>query len=164
MNGIFDKISSYNILNYLLPGTLFAVMCDAYSSYSFVQDDIFVGVFAYYFIGLVISRVGSLVIEPLLKKVGFLKFADYDKFLAASKVDQKLDELSEANNMYRTLCSLFVFVLGFLIFDAIAGTVPYMRDVAPYVVAVILLVLFVFSYRKQTRYIVERVNRTRHDR
>ena len=158
MNDILDKISSYNIFNYLLPGTLFAVISDAYSSYSFVQDDVFVGVFAYYFIGLVISRIGSLVIEPLLKKSGFLKFADYDKFLAASKVDKKLDELSEANNMYRTMCSLFIFVLGLLVFDAVASEVPYLRDGAPYVVVVILLILFIFSYRKQTRYIVQRVN------
>jgi len=164
MNDIIDKISSYNILNYLLPGTLFAVISDAYSSYSFVQDDLFVGVFAYYFIGLVISRVGSLVIEPLLKNVGFLKFADYDKFLAASKVDEKLDQLSEANNMYRTICSLFVFVLGLLVFDAVASRVPYLRDGAPYVVAVVLLVLFIFSYRKQTRYIVKRVNRASDDK
>ena len=66
--------------------------------------------------------------------------------------------------MLRTMCSLFVFVLGLLIFDAIASSVPYLRDVAPYVVAIVLLVLFVFSYRKQTRYIVERVNRAREDR
>lgn len=164
MTDILDKISSYNIFNYLLPGALFAVISDAYSSYSFVQDDIFVGIFTYYFIGLVISRIGSLVIEPVLKKTGFLKFADYDKFLAASKVDAKLDELSEANNMYRTMCSLFIFVLGLLVFDAVADYVPYLRDGAPYVVALVLLVLFVFSYRKQTGYIVKRVNRASDDK
>lgn len=164
MTDILDKISSYNIFNYLLPGVLFAVISDAYSSYSFVQDDIFVGIFTYYFIGLVISRIGSLVIEPLLKKTEFLKFADYDKFLAASKIDTKLDELSEANNMYRTMCSLFVFVLGFLVFDEVASSIPYLRDGAPYIVTLVLLVLFVFSYRKQTGYIVKRVNRSSDDK
>lgn len=111
MNEIFDKISSYNIFNYLLPGTLFAAISDEYSSYSFIQDDVLLGVFYYYFIGLVISRVGSLVIEPFLKKIGFLKFTEYEKFLTASQVDEKLDELSEANNMYRTMCSLFILFL-----------------------------------------------------
>lgn len=164
MNEIFDKISSYNIFNYLLPGTLFAAISDEYSSYSFIQDDVLLGVFYYYFIGLVISRVGSLVIEPFLKKIGFLKFTEYEKFLTASQVDEKLDELSEANNMYRTMCSLFIFVLGILVFDAVASSTPYLRDGAPYVVAVVLLFLFIFSYRKQTRYIVKRVNRANEDK
>jgi hypothetical protein len=160
MSDILDKISSYNIFNYLLPGTLFAVIGDAYSSYSFIQSDVLIAVFSYYFIGLVISRIGSLLIEPLLKKVGFLKFAEYGNFLAASKVDKKLDELSEANNMYRTLCSLFVFLLVLLAFDALATLYPALKIGAPYVLAVGLLVLFFFSYRKQTDYIVKRVNAT----
>ena len=158
MSDILDKISSYNIFNYLLPGTLFAIIADTYSSYSFIQDNVLVAVFAYYFIGLVISRMGSLLIEPLLKKVGFLKFAEYSQFVAASKVDKKLDELSEVNNMYRTLCSLFVFLLGLIAFDALAAIYPTLKIGAPYAVAVGLLVLFVFSYRKQTDYIVKRVN------
>ena len=70
------------------------------------RADTLVAVFAYYFMGLVISRIGSLMIEPTLKKVGFLKSADYSKFVLASKTDNKLDVLSETNNMYRTLCAL----------------------------------------------------------
>ena len=157
MSDILDKISSYNIFNYLLPGTMFAVIGDTYTSYSFIQEDVFVAVFAYYFIGLVISRIGSLLIEPLLNKVGFLKFVEYSKFVEASKVDKKLDDLSEINNVYRTLCSLFVFLLILIAFDALAAIYPWLRLGAPYAAAVGLLLLFVFSYRKQTDYVVKRV-------
>ena len=69
MSEILDKLSSYNIFNYLLPGTLFAVAGDAFTSYSFVQKDVLVAVFAYYFMGLVISRIGSLMIEPFLASI-----------------------------------------------------------------------------------------------
>lgn len=158
MSDILDKISSYNIFNYLLPGTLFAVTADRYSSYSFIHDNALVAVFLYYFIGLVISRFGSLLIEPLLKKIGFLTFAEYSKFVSVSKVDKKLDELSEANNMYRTLCSLFLSLLVLMAFDWLAGIYSVLRISAPYAVVVGLLVLFLFSYRKQTNYITKRVN------
>ena len=157
MSEILNKISSYNIFNYLLPGTLFAVIGEVYSSYSFVQKDVIVAIFFYYFIGLVISRIGSLLIEPVLKRVGFLKFAEYSQFIAASKIDKKVDELSEANNMYRTLCSLFVMLLVLIAFDALASVYPMLKVGVPYAVAVILLALFVFSYRKQTDYVVQRV-------
>ena len=37
MSDILDKLSSYNIFNYLLPDTLFAVAGDAFTSNSFAQ-------------------------------------------------------------------------------------------------------------------------------
>ena len=66
MKEILDKLSSYNLFNYLLPGVLFVVIASKVTRYGFIQDDIVIGVFLYYFIGMVISRFGSLVIEPLL--------------------------------------------------------------------------------------------------
>ena len=157
MKDIIEKISTYNFFNYLLPGTLFAAIGDAYSSYNLIQDDILIAVFAYYFMGLVISRIGSLFLEPFLKKLGFIKFAEYREFVAASKIDNKIDELSEANNMYRTLCSLFIVLLILITFDALANAYPILSVCAPYAVVVVLLILFVFSYRKQTDYVVKRI-------
>jgi hypothetical protein len=158
MSEILDKISSYNIFNYLLPGSLFAVIADGYSSYSLIQDDVLIGIFAYYFIGLVISRIGSLVIEPLLIKIGFLKYSDYPDFVSASKADKKIDLLVEVNNMYRTLLSLFAVLIAFLLFDRLATELPTMRMLAPYAGFIGLIGLFLFSYRKQTDYIVKRVD------
>lgn len=158
MSDILDKISSYNIFNYLLPGSLFAIVADTYSSYSLIQEDVLIGIFAYYFVGLVISRIGSLAIEPLLAKVGFLKYADYRDFVSASKADKKIDLLVEVNNMYRTLLSLFVVLILFLLFDRLATGYPTLRTLSPYVGLLGLVGLFLFSYRKQTDYIVKRVD------
>ena len=110
MKELLDKISSYNIFNYLFPGIVFVVILSKISSYNLVQSDIITGAFLYYFIGLIVSRVGSLFIEPFLKWLRFLKFSDYSKFVAASKVDSKIELFSEVNNMYRTLCSLFFLI------------------------------------------------------
>lgn len=159
MDVLLDKISSYNIFNYLLPGSLFSVIVDAMTDYRLVQEDIIVGLFLYYFIGLVVSRIGSLVIEPVLKAVRLVTFVDYGKLVEASKADSKIDVLSETNNLYRTLCALFLLLLLVVLFDRFALLLPWLVDGVPYIVNVILLVMFLFAYRKQTAYIFDRVNK-----
>jgi hypothetical protein len=157
MDKIIEKISSYNIFNYLIPGILFAVAADRFLHLSFVQGDLVIGVFVYYFIGLVISRFGSLVIEPLLKKMHLIKFADYKDFVAADVPDAKIAILSEANNMYRTFCSMFSLLLLLkLVFFAESFYAP-LRSWNLFIMIVLLLILFIFSYKKQTEYISKRV-------
>jgi hypothetical protein len=63
MINLLDKLSSYNLFNYLLPGIVFVILSSDFTRYSFVQQDIVLGLFLYYFIGLAISRFGSLIIE-----------------------------------------------------------------------------------------------------
>ena len=159
MEDILNKLSSYNIFNYLLPGIMFVYLSDLFTSYSFIQDDILLALFLYYFIGLVISRLGSLVIEPFLKKIEFVTFADYKDFMSTAESDKKLDVLSEVNNMYRTLCSLLLCLIILIIYEAFATLFPVVADITPYVALFFLAVLFLYSYRKQTAYIFKRVNR-----
>ena len=158
MDALVDKISSYNIFNYLLPGCLFAAISDLVTDYRLIQEDIVIGLFLYYFAGLVISQIGSLVVEPVLKAVRFVNFVEYSKFVEASKDDPKIDMLSETNNMYRTLCALFLLLVFVVLFDRFAPLQPWLVDIVPFIVGVALLLMFLFSYRKQTAYIVGRVN------
>lgn len=157
MKDLLDKISSYNLFNYLLPGVLFALLADGLTSYTFIQRDIVVGIFLYYFIGLVISRVGSLAIEPILKKTLFIKFTDYKDFVLASREDPILEVLSEVNNMYRTFCSLFLLLAALKAYELLAERYPLLASSSPYILVGSLFALFIFSYRKQTQYITKRI-------
>jgi hypothetical protein len=161
MNELLNKLSSYNLFNYLLPGILFAVLASEATHYSFLQRDIVLALFLYYFIGLVVSRVGSLVIEPLLKKSGFLKFADYKDFVTASKTDQKIELLSEVNNTYRTLCSLFGLLLFLQAYDKVEARFPALKQWDAVALVMLLLVMFLFAYKKQTGYITQRIKATK---
>lgn len=160
MKDLLDKISSYNLFNYLFPGILFAVISKEFTSYSLLQDNLIVGAFIYYFIGLVVSRFGSLVIEPLLKRISFLKFADYKEFISASKKDDKLELLSEINNMYRALFSMFILLLLLKLYELIEFIFPILKYWNTYILVLLLLVLFLLSYRKQTNYITKRIKST----
>jgi len=158
MKDILSKLSSYNLFNYLFPGILFVIVAGKVTHYSLIQQDVVIGVFLYYFIGLAVSRFGSLVIEPLLRRVSFLYFADYRDFVAASKKDEKLDLLSEVNNTYRTLCSLFTLLLLLKLYEVIETKLPFLAEWNVLVLLVLLLIMFLLSYRKQTGYIAKRID------
>jgi len=157
MKDILSKISSYNLFNYLLPGIVFAVLAERITTYKIIQSDIIVGLFLYYFCGLVISRIGSLIIEPVMKKISFVKFAPYKDYVLASAKDPTLETLSEVNNMYRTLCALFLVILATKAYEAITMYLNMSGNAPAYILFAVLLVLFALSYRKQTKYITQRV-------
>jgi hypothetical protein len=157
MKDLLDKLSSYNLFNYLLPGVLFVVFLDRYTRFSLIQENLVMGGFVYYFIGLVISRFGSLIVEPALKKVSFVKFAKYEEYIVASKQDPKIEILSEANNTYRTLCATFALLGIAKIYEWLGVKMGMGSSTTAHLVVVLLFVLFLFSYRKQTAYVSSRV-------
>ena len=158
MKELLDKISSYNLFNYLLPGSLYLGYLN-YSTPLELEDEnlIFVG-FLGYFLGLTISRVGSLVVEPILRKMKLVVFKDYKKYVKASFKDETLVVLSEQNNTYRSLTALILVVLLTSIFNWIVIKLEWELYTVLVVVLFILLALFIAAYRKQTKYISDRVD------
>jgi len=157
MKDFLDKLYSYNIFNFLLPGTIFIIILNRTTHYSFDQADIIAGAFVYYFVGLVISRVGSLVVEPILKKISFIKFADYREFVSASKKDERIDLLSESNNTFRTIIAMFILLILLKLWELVELKIPMIKIGDPYILIGALLILFLYSYRKQTDFITKRI-------
>jgi hypothetical protein len=157
MNDLLNKISSYHLFNYLLPGCLFAVFASRITHRDFVQQNVILGLFSYYFYGLVISRVGSLLVGPLLRWTRLIKFSNYSEYVMACKSDPKIDLLLESSNMYRTLLSLLI-VLGLLQEYGWAVTrFSWLGRCQGIFLVLFLLAIFLFSYRKQTVHITKRV-------
>lgn len=156
MDGLWEKISSYNIFNNLFPGALFVYLFERSTQVILSTDDIIKNVVLYYFLGLVLGRIGSIVIEPFLKLIRVVKFVPYDDFVAASKEDSKIDMLQEVANMYRTLFSLSVVMLVSLyVISKLTG-----HDYIPSQIASsFFTILFIVSYRKQVGFIIKRVKR-----
>lgn len=157
MKELISKLSSYNLFNYLLPGIIFVILSSAFTRYSFIQQDIAIGLFLYYFIGMIISRFGSLVIEPLLRRSSFIKFGAYKDFVEASRKDEKIELFSEVNNTYRTFCSLFILLLLLKLYENIESKLAGLGDWNAAILVILLLIMFIFSYRKQSGYIQKRI-------
>jgi hypothetical protein len=156
MKDLFDKLSSYNLFNNFLPGLLFCLITPHVSNYSLVQTDVITGIFVYYFVGLVIGRIGSIVLEPILKKIA--KFSEYDKYVSASKKDQKIELLSELNNSYRNYIAVVVSLFAWSLYSFLSEKIAIFNELRFIILGSTVLLLIVFSLIKQTAYIRKRID------
>ena len=160
MTNLIQIITTYNLLNYLIPGVLFVIFAEYFTHYSFLTDNVIIGMFLYYFIGMLISRFGSMVIEPFLKNIGFLNFAEYSDFVRANKEDSKIETLSVQNNQYRTIVALPVSLIVLKIWEHLSLYFSLEEGAEFVLFLLFLFLLFLFAYRKQTDYIRTRVNKS----
>ena len=151
MSELLQKLSTYNIFNYLFPGVVFVILLNRYTEINLVVDDVILGMFLYYFFGLVLSRIGSILIEPALRCTKIVEFSDYARFIRASKLDDKIELLSEVNNMHRTIIAMLVVLLAISICN---GSVTCLLTAG----LLGIVTLFVLSYRKQTSFITKRID------
>ena len=158
MKEFIDKLTSYRLFNYLLPGIIFVVIADQTSTFSFIQENIILAFFLYYFIGMIISRIGSLIIEPILIKLKLIIYSPYPDYIAASKKDKKIDLLLEENNTYRTICALFLVLIVLKMYEFLLIKFAFFSKWNSWILIVGIFILFVFSFRKQTNFITKRIN------
>lgn len=168
LNNLIEKISSYEIFNNIIPGTIYAVLTEKLTSFSIKVENIFVTIILFYFVGLIINRMGSLVIHGLLKKINisgkpFLNFASYSDYNQAEMKDEKgrIRNLVTISNMYRTFAALSICIPVTIIIDKIWPYISeniYYKMVALVIGFILLTTLFIFSYRKQTDFITKKIS------
>lgn len=158
MKEFIEKLSSYHLLNYFLPGIVFAFFADKYTTYHMLSSSIWLSLFLYYFIGLVISRIGSLIIEPICIAAKVIYFLPHEKFVKSQRNDDQLSVISETNNMYRSLSSVFLMLILLRIWNIIENRFTLLANFHFWILIPLLFLLFIFSYRKQTKYITSRMS------
>ena len=161
MNDFLSKLSSYHLFNYLVPGVVFEVLAPKIVPYSVGSHDIVTSAVLAYFLGLVVSRFGSLVVEPVLRYSKFIEFWDYTELSIYSKIDPHLSVLYEVSNMYRTVASGFLLLLVLKAYVKLEAWCPILQKWDLTILAVLMLVMFLFAYKKQTGYMTERINANR---
>lgn len=169
-----EKITSYNIFNNLLPGIVFCYLIERFSNITLTTNKLLEDFFIYYFIGIVISRIGSLFIKWFLEKIGIvqpkspiLNPTSYENYIEASKSDSFLKILNETNNTYRTLIALFTSILAIVLYEHLLSdtlhtliTIKFglnMKIVLLIILCAFLIFLFTLSYKKQSQFIESRV-------
>lgn len=162
MEDLLKKISEYQIFNYLLSGSVLVVLLSKTTPINLLSDNAIATIFIFYFVGLVVSRIGSIVVEPVLKKLKVVNFAPYTDYLNAVKSDPKIDTLSQENNTYRTLIATFLlFLIIYGLSENASSFFAGKSKLMTYIIALALLLLFVLAYRKQTIYITKRIDKTK---
>ncbi len=157
MDKILEKISGYHIFNNLIPGYLFLIISSQIIQKNLLIDNIIYSFFEAYFIGIIISRISSLIIEKSIIKIWKLKREPYCKYIEANKKDDKLEVLNQDCNMYRSLCALMLIELILKIMVMIGIQNKINKDVLILAMFTILIILFAFSFVKQSKFISSRV-------
>lgn len=152
------RISNYNLLNNLIPGAILCVLLKYLVGYDFMNVGTLELMVIFYFVGMVNGRIGSLIVEWILKKVHFVTFRDHKLFVAAEQKDKKIVYLSETNNMYRSMISVAVTALLAKLYHVGVDLQWDRGNISEWVVLVAMLILFACAYRKQTNYIVSRID------
>lgn len=169
-----EKISSYDLFNNFYPGIIFCYLIESTTRFSFVSElDLLEKIFVYYFAGMIMSRIGSVVIEKMLKKIkirnketkeqeDFLRLSTYEQYIETTEERPLIAKLSEVRNTYRTLS--VVFILAFLVklYDwLLADRLNEISNQTNTWIIVIIFalfsILFVISFRKQAIYIRGRI-------
>ena len=146
-----------NIFNYLFPGAVFSVLGGQLGIIDLPAGDIATALLIYYFVGLAISRLGSVVLEPLAKAVRFVSYSDYGAYLRACVTDPKIELMVEVSNTYRTLVMTFAAILLTALGNAAADRLHLEIEWRNVIMMVALMTLFAFSFRKQAAYVAKRV-------
>ena len=154
MEKIIEKVEVYQFINYLLPGTIFVAIFSKIYRNEFIDNNVIIAVIEYYFIGLILSRIGSLILEPILKKTKLIKYTDYNKYIEVSKIDNKLDILQREANQYRTYIAMFIILVIIQIYTCIKNK----KFSINLIFFVGLVILFIAAYKKQTKFILNRVD------
>lgn len=156
---LIGKLSQYNFLTNILPGTVLCIIMKYLIGYDLIPADYYQAGIVFYFVGMVNSRVGSLIVEPILKAISWVKFAPYSEFLQAEREDSKLTILSQENNVFRSYISvMFISTIGYIYKNYSLDWRHLLGD-EPLVLIVALLILFLFAYRKQTSFIRKRIEK-----
>lgn len=160
MEELFKKISSYNLLNNLLPGVALLGAFHESSLSKFALQNTFLGLAICYLIGVLVGRIGSIIVEKPLKCIA--PHQPYGDFIDAVKVDPKIEILSETNNTYRSLLSAS-FCYGIIIIFQKINSIWWNWSTNSFsfklTVSLGILLLLTFSYKKQTEYISTRVKK-----
>lgn len=155
---LLSKINSYNLFNYLLPGVIFSYLVKHYSTIPLKEDtNLVVAAFLLYFTGMILNRIGSIIIEPSLKQIKFIKFSPYEMYVKAEKNDKKISLLSEVNNTYRSILSTFFAFISLKLYEICLFEETTPNNFEVLLICFVVFTIFLVSYIKQTNYITKRV-------
>ncbi len=159
MDKIIDKFPAYDIFNYCIPGVLFCAIFSYLLNIDYPKDNqLFYAIIlicAAVFAGQAISRVGSIIIEPLSRKTKLLKWSS--NYYKAEKKDPELKTLLRNMNNYRTYVSLVLFLVPITLYSDINQIRNGFDYIFVLIVEILLILVFYIAYVKEAKAIFNRI-------
>lgn len=157
-----EKISHYEILNNLIPGTALCFIL-SYLGYPILDYGVGTCAMICYLVGLINNRFSSLIIEGVCRTTKFVKWRKYELYNLAKKERPFVETMLENANMYRAFVSVFFVSLVAYGIQKILPKSTFLQDYGLCILLSSLFLLFLFSYRKQVnKYVVKSIDEVQH--
>lgn len=159
MENLINSISKYQLAINLIPGYIFAILLQQYAHIVLLEGDVLQDVFVSYFVGLIIGRIGSIVVERLMDKFNktYKSAPDYDIKVKAERIDPKIEILDRQCTIYRNCCAGCCCVIIGIFTDCLFGDGSFFSSVKYILFFLILTVLLVMAMDKQCNYVNQRI-------
>ena len=157
---MFDKLDAYNLVANLVPGAALTYALNLSGFPTPPPGDILAFLLAAFVAGVTVNRLGSLVLDPILryKRLAFLKPKDYKSFVTSERDDSKLEILVANAGLYRTFFSggLVYFVL--MVIDLLVDYIGFSARSTLWGALVVAMIVFLFALKKEDDYIHQRLS------
>lgn len=155
---LFEKISHYEILNNLIPGSALCLILN-YIGYPILEYNGWVCIVICYLVGIINSRFSSVAIEWICKKTHLIEWRDYELYNKAKKERPFIATLQESANMFRAFFSVFFISLCAYGIMKLSIKWTWLAQYGMLILLVALLLLFALSYCKQiNKYVVKNID------
>lgn len=152
LKSLSEKLSAYQLFNFIYPGAVFLGILSYKGVPLGMLKEIWWFLLASYFLGMTISRFGSIVIESICLKFGWIEKYDIKRYADNIAKNSFTAILLELTNIYRTNCSMGILLFLCMIFK-------YQQDdkCCMLFVEVLFVLLFGISFIKQHHYLEDKL-------
>lgn len=157
MKEALEKLDTYQILTNLFPGFFFGLGLRYLFNFQLATSGAITDIVVFYFMGLIVGRFGSVVVEPCLEKLHLIRRSPYSAFLKAEKCDAKISSLLTACNYFRSLLAGVLLFPVIWLLKLLALQWQWFGSHWKVVLVFSLILLLFASYRKQIGFIRARV-------
>lgn len=152
LKSLSEKLSAYQLFNFIYPGAVFLGILSYKGVPLGMLKEIWWFLLASYFLGMTISRFGSIVIESICLKFGWIEKYDIKRYADNIAKNSFTAILLELTNIYRTICSMGILLFLCTIFK-------YQQDdkCGMLFIEGLFVLLFGVSFVKQHHYLEEKL-------
>lgn len=163
MNDFIFLLSNLRVVSSIVPGAILCIYINDFLKINILRHETIVNIFIFYAVGVIIGRIGSIVIEPLFESFGIIDKENYPNFIDAEIKNPKVSTIDEISRFYRSMATLMMLIIVGILFEYPMNLYPLTYVLGGHIVSVLILILMIKSYSKQSEYTANRIKKVLED-
>ena len=156
---LLGKFTRYDWFTTLIPGVFCMAVGVRFGIFNFVSNSLLERFGMVFFLGLISSRIGASMIEPIFKIKRFKLWGKYEDYMNFRTMDEKGADMLVMNaNWFRSLMGMVILLLAISLVNYVWEKFGWGSVSKRWASLLGLLILFGDSYRRQLGFMFDRIN------